>query len=748
MSADLHGLDIRALRRKLFGNLAQDIRRVRRGGVENDGDIAALFRAALLCGRGELHGDGAARRELDLTVAGVERRIAGCPGNPAAVVARFREFQAGVGLDVIYAVVVRTQETFGVVEVNFLAVFLQIVRLDLPVIDLAEDGARLFERLEARVLHAEVVLQVVVDFGQAEVGEHVVNLGVRLLAQVCNLLCQHLIVELQRLHIERDRLFVLADDNLRAALPGVNRVAAVDVVAVHVVALDAEVVFDEVLRLHVACRQCGDTGCFAACNRVGCRALAVVAAGDCRLIVAEERAERAACRAGHSACRIAVRDGRAVSAGLSDEAADCMVAAARLYRDAAGCVAVFHRAVQVADQAAHVESCVYTLYGARERRGGAAAPGHAARVGASDQTAVCAVVFFAGQRACGKAVLHRAGADIDQQTHVGAAADCAVDNQIPDHAIAAEAVKQTAAAHQTGNRIALAVERAGIRRAADGGPGFAAEVDAAGQLGIDIRTAAVDLLCEPCQLCGAGNLIGSVRALVRHVFRRAVPAGTGVGELDGDGLVAGDRNCAGLFDVVFLGDGVGVGLALHKGIDAVFVCRLRALRLVGHGDRCLVLVNGKGDLAGRQRLKRRNLDGLCLAVHGEGDIFRRLVAEQGRGVGVAAVRERVAAVRVCLYLVAVCVLDGDSRTLRCRREGDLRKRLGAEVLELDVIIRRRAVGSGLLIAQRQRIACRQIDREGLPARLVVSLQQRLIALRDGERAFDIFACRRTVIGEA
>ena len=135
---------------------------------------------------------------------------------------------------------------------------------------------------------------------------------------------------------------------------------------------------------------------------------------------------------------------------------------------------------------------------------------------------------------------------------------------------------------------------------ADARPCFAVEVDVVGQRRVQSHSAAVDRICEPCELCGAGDLIRAVRALFGLGLRRAVPADTGVGELDGDGLVAGDGDRAALGDIVFLRDGVIIRFALNEGIRAVLVCHLRALCCMGHGDSRAFRFDVEGDLTGRQ----------------------------------------------------------------------------------------------------------------------------------------------------
>ena len=166
---------------------------------------------------------------------------------------------------------------------------------------------------------------------------------------------------------------------------------------------------------------------------------------------------------------------------------------------------------------------------------------------------------------------------------------------------------------------------------------------------------------------------------------------------------------------------------------------------MGHGDSRIRRVCLEGDCCRRHRLKYLDMDGLVLAFHREGDVFDRLIAKLRRRVGVIAVRKRVAAVLVGGHHVALCVLDGDDRTLRAKREGNLRERLGAEVLELDMIGAFAAsIDVRLLIGQRQLIACGKIRRERLPRCLVVSLQQRLCSVLDNERTILIARC---IVGE-
>ena len=205
------------------------------------------------------------------------------------------------------------------------------------------------------------------------------------------------------------------------------------------------------------------------------------------------------------------------------------------------------------------------------------------------------------QRTRGEAVFYRTCADVCKQTHVCAFFNRTGNGKVFDHT-GSDEVEQTLAARKTGNHEIFAVERTGIFIAGrtDARPCFAVEVDVVGQRRVQSRAAVIDRICEPRKLCGAGDLIRSVRALFGRGLRRAVPADTGVGELDGDGLIAGDGDRAALGDIVFLRDGVIIRFALNEGIRAVVVCRLRALCCMGHGDSRAFRFDVEGDLTGRQ----------------------------------------------------------------------------------------------------------------------------------------------------
>ena len=746
MAADLHGLDKRILCRQRFFDAAEHVSGLSFHRVENNSDLAALFCRTLCRGRGEPDGDRVCLGERDCAGFRVQCIAVRMPGDPAAVFTRRCKRQLRLRFDMVYAVVIGRQNALGVAQVDLLAVFFQILGFFFLAELLIDVGLCVLRRGQYTAVIAPAVADVRKEHTQGSLRDKLVCLLLHLRAKLLYKRRLFCIFEDKRANVERDCLFILGQFRFFAALPCVDRVAAVDAVGVDMIAFQTEMILDEAIALHDSLRHRREAVCTSGRDRSFCRILAVVAAGDRAAVHADERAERTARRTGNCTCRVAVRNGRSVF-GLADEAADRRIAAARFHLDGTGRVAVFHRAVQVANQTAHVELCFQALHRAADVCSRTAVADYRTCVCASDEAACCAVGVDSVQRTRGEAVFYRTCADVCKQTHVCAFFNRTGNGKVFDHT-GSDEVEQTLAARKTGNHEIFAVERTGIFIAGrtDARPCFAVEVDVVGQRRVQSHAAAVDRICEPCELCGAGNLIRSVRALFGLGLRRAVPADTGVGELDGDGLIAGDGDRAALGDIVFLRDGVIIRFALHKGECAVVVCHLRALCCMGHGDSRIYRVCLEGDCCRRHRLKYLDMDVLVLAFHREGDVFDRLIAKLRRRVGVIAVRKRIAAVLVGGHHVALCVLDGDDRTLRAKREGNLRERLGAEVLEFDKDVACIAVDVRLLIGQRQLVARRKIRRERLPRCLVVSLQQRLCSVLDNERTILIARCR-AIVGE-
>ena len=280
VAADLHGLDKRILCRQRFFDAAEHVSGLSFHRVENNSDLAALFCRTLCRGRGELDGDRVCLGERDCAGFRVQCIAVRMPGDPAAVFTRRCKHQLRLRFDMVYAVVIGRQNALGVAQVDLLAVYFQILGFFFLAELLIDVGFCVLRRGQYTAVIAPAVADVRKEHTQGSLRDKLVCLLLHLRAKLLykrRLVC---IFEDNRANVERDCLFILGQFRFFAALPCVDRVAAVDAVGIDMIAFQTEMILDEAIALHDSLRHRREAVCASGRDRSFCRILAVVAAGD------------------------------------------------------------------------------------------------------------------------------------------------------------------------------------------------------------------------------------------------------------------------------------------------------------------------------------------------------------------------------------------------------------------------------------------------------------------------------------